>query len=342
MDASSTVQWETKKKWVWFKTFQFFIKNLAGWLVQMWKERRPSRSLRRPIQFRSRSEPNSWRSKHGRRLKYRLSIAAGNDHRQTSSLSITYAGCYFAAVRQMILKIFRWSDYRLLGSTRQPATDCNWITIQTAAFQLLVVTKFLTLHFDVTRRLRCNHMAHLSTGCRGQKGLVTRNGATTTFTTFQSKKQGAILFVVIQSPPIDSITVNVQQSRRRLHQYTTQIIKKKINEGKSNYDTGAILRGNFRRNSISARAIKQTSQTKVKSIKCYRLVDQGFVMTFPVESQNGWTHTNTSLTVSHDEESSNLTNRRRRTGWSTSSMWQHNNLQNKSQHWKRKKIVREN
>ena len=188
---------------------------MASRLVQSRKERRPSRSIGRPIQFRSRSQSKSWRSKHGRRLKYRLSNrAAGNDHCQTSSLFITYAGCYFAAVRQMILKIFRWSYYRLLGST----TATNWITIQAATSQLLLlllVTKFLTLHFDVVGRLRCNHMAHLSTGCRGQEGLMTRNGtAGTEFTTFQSEYPGAgVLFVVIQSPPIDSIAVNVRQTR---------------------------------------------------------------------------------------------------------------------------------
>lgn len=180
---------------------------MASRLVQSRKERRPSRSIGRPIQFRSRSQSKSWRSKHGRRLKYRLSNrSAGNDHCQTSGLFITYAGCYFAAVRQMILKIFRWSYYRLFGST----TATNWITIQAATFQLLVVTKFLTLHFDVVGRLRCNHMAHLSTGCRGQEGLMTRNE----FTTFQSEYPGAgVLFVVIQSPPIDSIAVNVRQTR---------------------------------------------------------------------------------------------------------------------------------
>lgn len=216
MDASSAVQWETKEKWVRFKTFQLFVKNLAGRLVGSRKERRPSRSLRRPVQFRPRSVSNSWRSKHGRRLKYRLSNAAGNDHRQQTGILST-TGCYFAAVRQMILKILRWSDYRLLGAS---TTDCNWITVQTAAFQLLlVVTKFLTFHFNVLGRLGCNHMAHLSTGWIDGDGLMTQNGATTTVTTFPLQREKPVLFVVIQSPPIDSIAVNVRQTRRRLHHH---------------------------------------------------------------------------------------------------------------------------
>lgn len=177
MDAGGAVQREAKKKWVWFKPFQFFIKNLACRLIQSRKERRPNRSLRRPKQFRLGSESNCWRSKHGRRLKYRLRrIATGNDHRQT--YSITYAGRYAAAVCQMILKILGWSDYRLFGSTRKS----DRIAIQTTAIQLLL-TKFLTIHFDVTGRLRRNHMALWLTR-RGQEGWLTQNGAATAYESF--------------------------------------------------------------------------------------------------------------------------------------------------------------